>query len=55
MLLMFCVILAVMPGQAHAFGAGNIPSIGMIYTRNAREHNAFLRTIADFKLTHSSG
>lgn len=27
-LLVFCVILVLLPGKAHAFGAGNIPSIG---------------------------
>jgi len=29
-LLMLCVMLALLPGKADAFGAGNIPSIGMI-------------------------
>lgn len=28
LLLVFCIILVLMPGKAHAFGAGNIPSIG---------------------------
>ncbi len=35
-LLLACLVLVLMPGQAAAFGAGNIPSIATVEGKNWR-------------------
>ena len=46
--LVFCVILALMPGKAAAFGAGNIPSIAQVEGHNWRHGDIedMLKTVA---------
>ncbi|KAH8778852.1 heterokaryon incompatibility protein Het-C-domain-containing protein [Diaporthe sp. PMI_573] len=48
MLLVFCVILVLLPGKAHAFGAGNIPSIAQVEGTNWRHGDIedMLKTVA---------
>ncbi|KUI55334.1 hypothetical protein VP1G_02619 [Cytospora mali] len=47
-ILIFCVILVLLPGKAHAFGAGNIPSIAQVEGTNWRHGDIedMLKTVA---------
>lgn len=48
MLLVLCVMLVLLPGKAHAFGAGNIPSIAQVEGTNWRHGDIedMLKTVA---------